>query len=186
LNPFAERTELSEALLGVHSTFASCIRMQVRDFRFFLSLARLIAGTPKAQRLSTLSNRITSCLAQRSVSDATDCGARFHSVLDGFGLHVSPSHFGSDGFGQLAPNLGISIEHDRVNQSTSENKPSRRMLSCVRLRCASLVKSTPSVNLDESSLLPSPFFPSSPGSRCVPVISQSKGNLGSDLGCGSE
>jgi hypothetical protein len=52
------------------------------------------------------------------VSDATDCGARFHSLLDGFGLHVFPSHFGSHGFGQVAPNLGISIEHSRVNQST--------------------------------------------------------------------
>jgi hypothetical protein len=43
--------------------------------------AHLISGTRKAHRLSTLSDRITSCLAARRVSDATDCGARFHSTI---------------------------------------------------------------------------------------------------------
>jgi hypothetical protein len=42
--------------------------------------ACLIAGTRKAHRLSTLSNRITSCLAQRRISDATDCGPRSYST----------------------------------------------------------------------------------------------------------
>jgi len=43
-------------------------------------------------------------------------------LLDRFGLHVSPAHFGSHGFGQIAPNLGISIEHSRAIGVPSEKQ----------------------------------------------------------------
>jgi hypothetical protein len=63
--------------------------------------ARLIAGRRKAHRLSTLSNRITSYLAQRRVTDATD-----------------PARFSSRGLGLVAPNLGNPNEHGQVNRRT--------------------------------------------------------------------
>jgi hypothetical protein len=130
--------------------------------------ARLIVGTRKAHRLSTLSNRITSCLAQRRVSDATDCGPRSHSTQP-IGWIWSACFPGAFRLARLRSDRFESRHLNRTHLGQSEcrpkSKPSRRMLSCVRLRCTRLEKTTPSANLNESSPFQGRFLPSWSGSR---------------------
>lgn len=54
------------------------------------------------------------------------------NLLDGFGLHVSPAHFGSHGFGRVAPNLGIPIEHSWVNRNAVQK--ASHLVGCFLVR----------------------------------------------------
>jgi hypothetical protein len=84
------------------------------------------------------------------VSDASDCGRDPTQPLGWIWSACFPSAF------RLTRLRSGCSESRRPNRTQSgqtgyrpKSKPSRRMLSCVRIRCARLVKSTPSVNLRE-------------------------------------
>jgi hypothetical protein len=94
--------------------------------------ARLIAGTRKStpvnQRSATGSPHASPSAASLSRPTADRDSTQ---LLDGFGLHVSPAHFGSHGIGQVAPNLGISIEtQSGQSEYRPKSKPSSHLVGC--------------------------------------------------------